>query len=163
MKCQVGSTFEKRVLNNKKNLFSGPFTLKMLCQVCLCPRSLNLCLDFRQLDGKGVKKVIKHTNRHECQVGSTIKKRVLENLKNLYFWSYHFENALLGAPWPKESKSVLRFYIAGWEGGQKLVQVRRRTQIDILLYRLFHKLFKFFHQIFQNCALHYDIKSSLQE
>ena len=46
------------------------------------------------------------------QVGSTIEKRDLENEKNIYFWSYHFENAQLGAPWPKEFKSVLRFEIA---------------------------------------------------
>ena len=68
--------------------------------------------DFKQLDVKGVKKVIKHTNGHECQVGSAIEKKILENLENLYFWSYHYENAQLGAPWPKESKCVLRFEIA---------------------------------------------------
>ena len=38
---------------------------------------------MKWLDGNGVK----HTNRHECQVGSTtgstIEKRVLENLKKI--------------------------------------------------------------------------------
>ena len=33
----------------------------------------------------------------EKELGSTIEKRVLDN-KNLYFWSYEFENAQLGAP-----------------------------------------------------------------
>ena len=62
---QVGSTSEKRDLENEKFFISGPITLKMLSQVRLGPRSLNLCLDLKQLDGKGVKKLIKHTNRHE--------------------------------------------------------------------------------------------------
>ena len=97
----------------KKIFISGPITLKMLSQVRLGPRSLNLCLDLKLLDGKGVITVIKHTNKHECQVGSTIEKRDLENeKKNLYFQSYHFENAQLGAPWPKEFKYVLGFEIA---------------------------------------------------
>ena len=79
---QVGSTIEKRVLENKKKSFvSGPFNLKMLSQVRLDPRSPNMCLDFKQLDGKGIITVIKHTSRHECQVGSTIEKRDLENEK----------------------------------------------------------------------------------
>ena len=81
-KCQVGSTIEKKVLENKIKIFIyGPITLKMLIQVRLGPRSPNLCLDLTQLDGKGVITVIKHTNRHECQVGSTIEKRDLENEK----------------------------------------------------------------------------------
>ena len=110
--CQVGITLKKGSLNIQKIFISGPITMKMLTQVRLDPRSPNLCLDFKQRDGKGVKKVIKHTNRHECQIGNTIEKIVLENLENLYFWSYHYENAQLGAHWPKESKSVLRFEIA---------------------------------------------------
>ena len=44
--------------------------------------------------------------------GSTIVKRILENLENLYFWSYQYENAKLGGPWPKKSKSVLTSEIA---------------------------------------------------
>ena len=84
---------------------------EMLRQVDVGLRSPHLCLDLKQLDGKGVKKVIKHTNRHGCQVGGTIKKRVLENLENLYFLFYHYKKAQLGASWPKDSKSVLRFEI----------------------------------------------------
>ena len=76
--CQVGSTIEKRVLENQKKYVSGPITLKILSQVRLDPRSLNLYLDFKQLDGKGVKKVIKHTNRNECQVVSTSEKKSLK-------------------------------------------------------------------------------------
>ena len=44
--------------------------------------------------------------------GSTIEKKILENLENLYFWSYQYENAQFGGPWPKKSKSVLGFEIA---------------------------------------------------
>ena len=112
MNAKLVELLKKESLDIQKIFISGPITKKMLSQVCLDPRSPNLCLDFKQRDGKGVKKVIKHTNRHECQIGSTIEKIVLENLENLYFWSYHYENAQLGAHWPKESKSVLRFEIA---------------------------------------------------
>ena len=82
--CQVGSTIEKRVLENQKIFISGPITLKILGQVRLDTRSLNLCLDFEQLDGKGVKNVIKHTNRHEFQEGDTIKKGSLKIKKSLF-------------------------------------------------------------------------------
>ena len=63
--CQVVSTIEKRSLKIQKIFISGPIIMKMLSQVRLGQRSLNLCLDLKQLDGKGVKKLIKHTNRHE--------------------------------------------------------------------------------------------------
>ena len=33
-------------------------------------------------------------------------------------------------PWPKESKSMLRFEIAWWEGGQKVEHTDRRTDTD---------------------------------
>ena len=96
--CQVGSTIEKRVLENQKIFISGPITLKMLSQVRLDPRSPNLYLDFKQLDGKGVKKVIKHTNGHECQVGSTIEKRVFDNKKIFISGPITLQIVLLGPP-----------------------------------------------------------------
>ena len=45
------------------------------------------------------------------RTSKTIEKGSLK-IRNLYFWFYIFENASLGAPWLKESKSVLRFKIA---------------------------------------------------
>ena len=73
--CQVGSTIEIKVLENQKIFISGPITLKMLSYAHIDPRNPNLCLDYKKLDEKGVKKVIKLTNGHEYQGGSTIEKR----------------------------------------------------------------------------------------
>ena len=112
MNARLVVLLRKLSLKIQKIFISGPITMKMLIYVRIGPKSLNLCLDLKQLDGKGVKKLIKHTNRHEMLGGSTIEKRILENLENLFFWSYQYENAQLGGPWPKESKSVLRFEIA---------------------------------------------------
>ena len=100
---------QKRVPDDSFFFISHPITLQILYYLNLDPRSLNLCLDFKQHDGKEVKKLIKHTNRHERLEGSTIEKRILENLENLHFWPYQYENARLCRPWPKKSKSVLRF------------------------------------------------------
>ena len=79
---------KKGTLKMKRISISGPITLKMLSLMRLDhPRSLNLCLDLKLLDGKGVITVIKHTNKHECQVGSTIEKRDLENEKKIFISS----------------------------------------------------------------------------
>ena len=109
--CQVGST-KKGSLKIKKIFISDPMTLKMLSYVRLGPRSPILCLDLKQLDGKRVKKMIKRTNGHEMLGRQYYLKKVIVDKKNLYFCSYHFRNAQLGAPWIKESKYVLRFVIA---------------------------------------------------
>ena len=38
-----------------------------------------------------------------------------------------FQIVLKPLPWPKESKSVLRFEIAWWEGGEKVDQTHKPT------------------------------------
>ena len=70
----LGSTIEKRVLESKKIFISGPITLKMLCQVRLEPKSPNLCLDFKQLDGKEGQKSVQTHKRTLGMVGTIEKK-----------------------------------------------------------------------------------------
>ena len=54
-----------------------------------------------------------------------------ENFKKLLrqytFCLTTFQVALLTQTWPKKSKSVLRFEISWWEGGQKIDQTHRQT------------------------------------
>ena len=56
---------QKRVPDDSFFFISHPITLQILYYLNLDPRSLNLCLDLKYLDGKGVKRLIKHTNRLE--------------------------------------------------------------------------------------------------
>ena len=96
----------------------------------LDPRSLNLCLDLKYLDGKGVKRLIKHTNRLEILkyiLHLDIQNEKRDDKRIFISHLFMLQIVLLPLTWLKESRSVFKFVIAWLEEGKKVDQTHKRT------------------------------------
>ena len=92
-----------------------PSLCKYFYYVNLDPRSLNLCLDLKYLDRKGEKRLIKHTNRLEILkyiLHLDIQNEKRDDKRIFISHLFMLQIVLLPQPWPKESKSALRFEIS---------------------------------------------------
>ena len=121
---------QKRVPDDSFFFISHPITLQILYYLNLDPRSLNLCLDLKYLDGKGVKRLIKHTNRLEILkyiLHLDIQNEKRDDKRIFISHLFMLQIVLLPLSWLKESKSVLKFVIAWLEERQKVDQTHKLT------------------------------------